>query len=106
MEPKNSLTINLDTAKSKEFIQYCQLNKLDPEQFVTECFLQGYYIEKNGLIGKTGGIPEKQVEKEVIVEKRVEIPVEVIKEVEVVKEIPIEVIKERSEERRVGKECY
>jgi hypothetical protein len=57
-------------------------------------------------LGKTGGIQEKRVEIEVIREKRVEIPVEVIKEVvkveyvevpvekivEVIKEVPVEKI--------------
>jgi hypothetical protein len=55
----------------------------------------------------TGGIREKQVEKEVIVEKRVEIPVEVIKEVVRIEyvevEKPIEVIKEVIVDRIVEK---
>jgi hypothetical protein len=44
------------------------------------------------------------VEKEVIVEKRVEIPVEVIKEVEKIVEVPVEVIKEVFIEKEVVKE--
>jgi hypothetical protein len=52
------------------------------DAFILRCFQQGYNIEKYGLFGKTGGEQEKWVEKEVIREKRVEIPVEVIKEVE------------------------
>jgi hypothetical protein len=94
MDQKNSLTIILSKEQTKEVIRYCQLNDIDPDGFLVDCFNQGFLIEKNGLIGKTGGVQEKLVEKEVIVEKRVEIPVEVIKEVEVVKEIPIEIIKE------------
>ena len=94
MDQKNSLTITLSKEQTKEVIRYCQLNDIDPDGFLVDCFNQGFLIEKNGLIGKTGGVQEKLVEKEVIVEKRVEIPVEVIKEVEVVKEIPIEIIKE------------
>jgi hypothetical protein len=60
------------------------------------CAWKGYEIEKYGLLGKMGGIQEKRVEIEVIREKRVEIPVEVIKEVVKVEyvEVPVEVIKE------------
>jgi hypothetical protein len=60
------------------------------------CAWKGYEVEKYGLLGKTGGIQEKRVEIEVIREKRVEIPVEVIKEVVKVEyvEVPVEVIKE------------
>jgi hypothetical protein len=60
-------------------------------------------VEKFGLLGKMGGIQEKRVEIEVIREKRVEIPVEVIKEVVKVEyvEVPIEVIKEVTVEKIV-----
>jgi predicted RNase H-like nuclease (RuvC/YqgF family) len=75
------------------------LNDIDPDTFLVDCFNQGFLIEKNGLIGKTGGVQEKWGEKEVIVEKRVEVPVEVIKEVEkiveVIKEVPVESIVEK-----------
>jgi hypothetical protein len=78
--------------------QFCELNNIEFDQLIKKCFKTGYNIEKYGLLGKTGGVEEKWVEKEVIVEKRVEIPVEVIKEVEkiveVIKEVPIEIIKE------------
>jgi hypothetical protein len=84
---------------------YCELNKItDVNLFVTQCFKQGFDIQKYGLLGKplndgendlkTGGIDEKHLIKEVIVEKRVEVPVEVIKEVEKIVEVPVEVIKE------------
>jgi hypothetical protein len=83
-------------------------------------------VEKFGLLGKMGGIQEKRVEIEVIREKRVEIPVEVIKEVvkveyvevpvekivEVIKEVPVdkvvikEVIKEVPVEKVVTKIEY
>jgi hypothetical protein len=78
--------------------QFCELNNIEFDQLIKKCFKTGYNIEKYGLLGKTGGVEEKWVEKEVIREKRVEIPVEVIKEVEkiveVIKEVPIEIIKE------------
>jgi hypothetical protein len=84
---------------------YCRLNDItDLNGFMIKTLKKGFDIEVYGLLGetlndgekdlKTGGEREKWVEKEVIVEKRVEIPVEVIKEVEKIVEVPVEVIKE------------
>jgi hypothetical protein len=86
----------LDQIKS-----YCALNNVeDADKFISDCFTQGFNIEKYGLLGKTlndsekhlktGGVEEKHITKEVIVEKRVEIPVEVIKEVEKIVEVPVD----------------
>ena len=72
---------------------YCSENKIeDVDLFIQKCLKQGFGIKKYGLIGetlnegekdlKTGIVGEKQVEIEVIREIRVEVPVEVIKEVE------------------------
>ena len=72
---------------------YCSENKIeDVDLFIQKCLKQGFDIKKYGLIGetlnegekdlKTGIVGEKQVEIEVIREIRVEVPVEVIKEVE------------------------
>ena len=95
----------IDIENSKEFYEYCRLNGItDINKFIQNCFKQGYNIEKYGLLGKTGGEQEKWVEKEVIREKRVEIPVEVIKEIEIIKEIPVEVIKEIVIEKEIIKE--
>ena len=95
--------------KDKKIMQavsaYCKLNNIeDINGFIKKCFESGFNIEKYGLLGKTLNEGEKQLIKEVIVEKQVKVPVEVIKEVEVVKEIvvekevikevPVEVIKE------------
>jgi chromosome segregation ATPase len=91
---------------------YCSLNNIeDIDKFISDCFRQGFNIEKYGLLGKTlndgekdlkiDGIQEKRVEIEVIVEKRVEIPVEVIKEVEKIVEVPVEIIKEVIIEKEV-----
>jgi hypothetical protein len=110
--------LNLSTTENKDLISYCNLNDLRISEVVKKSYLEGFNIERYGLLN-TGGIREKQVEKEVIVEKRVEIPVEVIKEVvrieyvevekqvEVIKEVvkieyvevekPVEVIKEAAE---------
>ena len=86
---------------------YCSANNIeDINDFIYKCFRQGFDIKKYGFLGKTlnedekdlktddsgenhlsgsrkiGGVQEKQVEIEVIREIRVEVPVEVIKEVE------------------------
>ena len=110
--------LNLSSTENKDLISYCNLNDLRISEVIKKSYLEGFNIERYGLLN-TGGIREKQVEKEVIVEKRVEIPVEVIKEVvkieyveveklvEVIKEVvkieyvevekPVEVIKEVAE---------
>ena len=108
--------LNLSSTENKDLISYCNLNDLRISEVVKKSYLEGFNIERYGLLN-TGGIREKQVEKEIIVEKRVEIPVEVIKEVikieyvevpvdrivEIVKEVPVEVIKEIPVERIVEK---
>jgi hypothetical protein len=91
MEPKNSKIF------SKEMMQtvsaFCESKEIkDIDNFIYLCFKQGFDIRKYGLLGKTlnegekhlktGGTQEKWVEIEVIKEIRVEVPVEVIKEVE------------------------
>jgi len=120
-----NITLELDSNQYKDLTRYCELNKFIPEEIVKKSYLEGFMIEKYGLLGKTGGEQEKRVESEVIREKRVEIPVEVIKEVvkveyvevpvekivtvekpveklvEVIKEVPVEVIKEVQVEKIV-----
>jgi hypothetical protein len=90
------ITLELDPKQYKDLSRYCELNKLIPEDIVKKSYLEGFMIEKYGLLSKMGGEQEKQVEVEVIREKRVEIPVEVIKEVVKIEyvEVPVEVIKE------------
>ena len=97
MEQNNFSTINLSQKEIKDIQRFCELNKIeDIHSFLRDCAWKGYEIEKFGLLGKMGGVQEKRVEIEVIREKRVEIPVEVIKEVVKVEyvEVPVEVIKE------------
>ncbi len=102
MEQKNWSTINLSPKQVRDVEQYCKLNNIeDMSTFFQTCFIKGYEIEKFGLL--TGD--DKVIEKEIIVEKRVEIPVEVIiekpiieyveVEKEIIKEIPREVIVEK-----------
>jgi hypothetical protein len=137
MEQKNLSTINLSRKQLKDVEEFCKLNKIENvEEFLIKCFVNGYEIEKYGLLQNSGGSREKWVEKEVIVEKRVEVPVEVIIEktiieyvevekekevivekvveklIEVIKEIPVEkiviqeVIKEIPVEVKVEKKVY
>ena len=98
---------------------YCLANNIENvDDFIYKCFRQGFDIEKYGFLGKTVNEGEKDLKKEVIVEKQVEIPDEVIKEVtiekivEVIKEVPVdrvvekvvEVVKEVPVEKVVIKE--
>jgi hypothetical protein len=100
------IKIDLTTNEQKDLKSYCKLNELDETEIVKKSYLEGFQIEKYGLLSKTGGEQEKWVEKEVIREKRVEIPVEVIKEVVKIEyvEVPVEVIKEVFVEVPVEKE--
>jgi len=123
MAQKNSPTINFTSKELKDIKSFCDLNEIDIEQFVKDCFNKGYHIEKYGLLSDGGQqviveekevikevikeVPvevEKIVEKEVIKEVEVEVPVEKI--VEVIKEVekPVEVIKEIEVEKEVIKE--
>jgi hypothetical protein len=96
---------------------FCESQEIkDVDNFMYLCFKQGFDIKRYGLLGKTLNDGEKDLIKEVIVEKRVEIPVEVIKEVEkivevpvdriveIIKEVPVEVIKEVEKIVEVTKE--
>jgi len=89
-----NITLELDSKQYKDLTRYCELNKFVPEDIVKKSYLEGFTIEKYGLLSKTGGEQEKRVEIEVIREKRVEIPVEVIKEVVKIEyvEVPVEKI--------------
>jgi Mg2+ and Co2+ transporter CorA len=85
MEQKNSLTINLSIQDHKDLMTFCELNEIKlVEDFVRLCFRKGYYIEKYGLLNQ-GELPEvidreleKEVIREVIVEKEVFIEKSVI----------------------------
>jgi len=103
MEPKNSKIFSRETMQAVS--AFCESKEIkDVDNFIYLCFKQGFDIRKYGLLGETGGEQEKWVEKEIIVEKRVEVPIEVIKEVEKIVEVPVEVIKEVPVEKVVIKE--
>ena len=87
--------LNVNSKYENDIRQYCKINNIeDVTLFVTQCFKQGFDIEKYGFLGNSLNEGEKHLINEVIVEKRIEIPVEVIKEVivdrEVIKEVPVE----------------
>ena len=101
--------LNVNSKYENDILQYCKINNIeDVSLFVTQCFKQGFDIKKYGFLGNSLNEGEKHLKTEVIVEKRVEIPVEVIKEViverEVIKEVPIEVVKEIIVEKEVIRE--
>jgi hypothetical protein len=103
MEPKNSKIFSREIMQAVTAL--CESKGIkDVDNFIYLCFKQGFDIRKYGLLGETGGEQEKWVEKEVIVEKRVEVPIEVIKEVEKIVEVPVEVIKEIPVEKVVIQE--
>lgn len=92
---KKYLTIELEERDYNDFVRFCDINGYDENKKVKQCFAKGYNIEKYGLLSESEPkIIEKEVIKEIIVEK----PVEVIKEIEVIKEVivekPVEIIKE------------
>ena len=91
MAQNNSPTINFSSSELKDLKAFCKLNELDINEFIKECFAQGYQIEKYGLLNADG---VKVIEKEVVKEVRVEVPVEKVVEKVVEKEVPVEVIKE------------
>ena len=95
--------LNLSNTEHKDLLAYCNLNDLLISSVVKDSFTTGFNIERYGLLN--AGIEEKQVVKEVIVEKRVEIPVETIKEVVKIEyvevEKPVEVVREVTVEKIV-----
>jgi len=109
--------LKLSNAEHKDLVDYCNLNDLLISSVVKDSFTTGFHIEKYGLLN-SDGVEEKQVVKEVIVEKIVEVtkevPVERIVEkiVEVIKEVPVEkvviqeVIREVPVEKVVTKTEY
>jgi hypothetical protein len=104
MEQKNLSTINLSRKQLKDVEEFCKLNKIENvEEFLIKCFVNGYEIEKYGLLQNSGGSREKWVEKEVIVEKRVEVPVDVIIEKTIIEYVEVEKEKEVIVEKVVEK---
>ena len=92
MEKNKSLTINLSYSEGIDLESFIVLNKIEDEvKFNKKCWKQGFDIEKYGLLVPVDNIKEKIIE----IEKIVEVPVDRIVEVEVVKEIIKEVFVEK-----------
>lgn len=88
---KKSTSLILDD----DFIKYCDLNNIEDQQtFAKKIFNQGFSIIKYGETPNGVRGEEKIIEKEVIKEVIVEKVVEVEKIVEVIKEVPVEKIVE------------
>jgi len=92
---------SVEIKNNKEIYDFCMVNGItDINKFIQDCFKQGFDIKKYGLLGEQEKRVEIPVEviKEVPVEKIVEKVVEVTKEipvdrvVEVIKEVPVEKI--------------
>ena len=74
----NKLEIDISKQDHKDLIDFCKLNGIElVDDFVRLCFRKGLYIEKYGLLNQ-GSLPdvierdlEKEVIKEVIVEKEI-----------------------------------
>jgi hypothetical protein len=112
-----NINLELTSKEHKDLLSYCKLNNFEPETILKSSYLEGFKIEKYGLLSGSGNVIEKEVIKEVI--KYVEVPVveekevvkieyvDVEKLVEVVKEVPVEkiveVIKEVPVDRVVEK---
>jgi hypothetical protein len=98
------MEINIKVTKEeyKDILSYCELNKLNIDDVIKKSFLNGFNIEKYGLLNPKNEIVEKEVIKEIIkevpVEKIVEVPIDRIHEkvIEIIKEVPVikEIIKE------------
>ena len=91
--------IKLTASQLKSVQEYCKLNNIeDVDKFITKCYTEGFNIKKYGLLGddKEPNVIEKEVVKEIEVIKEIikEVPVEVIKEVVKYVEAPVEIIKE------------
>ena len=98
MKTKNVSQIKLTASQLSSVNEYCKLNNIeDVDKFISKCYTEGFNINKYGLLGddsgKTGIVGEKQVEIEVIREIRVEVPVEVIKEVYITDDNELERLK-------------
>lgn len=96
------LKINLTKEEHKDLVTYCNLNDKLISSVVKESFTTGFNIEKYGLLNLNDP-KDKPTVKEVIVEKRVEIPIEKIKEVVKIEYIEVEKPIEKIVEKIVEK---
>lgn len=88
MEMKKSLTINIEEKDYDDFLRFCDINGFDEDKKAKQCFTRGYNIVKYGTLSNT---EVEIIEKEIIKEVPIEKIVEVVKEVEVEKIIEKEI---------------
>lgn len=85
---------NIGRSDYNDLVAYCSLNNLEIQDVIKKCYLEGFRIEKYGLLNSKSEV--KEVIKEVI--KTIEVPVEIIKEIPKIEyveiEKPVEIIKE------------
>ena len=90
--------VNVPQELLDQILEYCKLNKIEDIQgFTVNILKQGFAVEKYGTtpFGAQKEIVEKEIIKEIEVEKIVEVPVEVEKIVEKIIEVPVEKIVEK-----------
>lgn len=85
MEMKKSLTIDIEEKDYDDFLRFCDINGFDENKKAKQCFTRGYNIVKYGTLSNS---EVEVIEKEIPIEKIVE----VIKEVEVEKVVEKEVL--------------
>ena len=86
-----------------EFLKYCELNQIENvEKFAIETFKNGFNLIKYGNV-PTGIFNERIIEKEVIKETIIEKPIEIIKEV-FIENNNEEIIKLQEENNRLKNE--
>jgi hypothetical protein len=84
---------SIELKNNKEIYEFCMVNGItDINKFIQDCFKQGFDIRKYGLLDNTND--DNRIVKEIEIIK--EIPVEVVKEIivekEVIREVPVEKI--------------
>ena len=101
------IKITLSTTEHKDLLSYCNLNDLLISSVVRDSFNTGFNIQRYGLLNSKENVVEKIVEvpieiikyvdREVITEVKVEVPVEKVVIKEVIKEVPVEKIITKTE---------
>lgn len=84
---------SIELKNNKEIYEFCMVNGItDINKFIQDCFKQGFDIRKYGLLDNTND--DNRIVKEIEIIK--EVPVEVVKEIivekEVIREVPVEKI--------------
>jgi hypothetical protein len=82
------ISINLSNSEYKDLKSYCDLNGFEVLDVIKRSYLDGFRIEKYGLLSGSDRIIEKEIP---VIEEKI---IEIIKEVPVIKEKIIEIIKE------------